>query len=225
VFSDPGIPDGEETDYRGAVGEQVGGQIRVRVEHAGTERYRQVVDARLLGAMDYSAEVCFIRGGGTLVPESYRFETRNGDRRVALEEASFTGVTALTFGFEVGSYPDDLVPWVGCLVAWRGLAFARGMRFSFPIWLANTVFWEVAAKVDRRERIEVPAGSFDAWRVAARPSFVAIAEPLDRVVRMVLPAFHLHFDAEHPHRALRLAFPTGPFPWNRRGLMEATAVR
>jgi hypothetical protein len=82
----------------------------------------------------------------------------------------------------------------------------------------------VALKVERRERVALPAGTFDAWRVRARPSFHAIAGALDRIVGLLLPPFVVHFDARPPHRFLRFAFPTGPFPWNPRAVVEATEL-
>jgi hypothetical protein len=70
----------------------------------------------------------------------------------------------------------------------------------------------------------VPAGRFDSWRVRARPSFEQISGALDRVAAMVIPPFLLHFQAEASHRFLRFEFPTGPFPWNPRGVIEATEL-
>ncbi|MDQ1446852.1 MAG: hypothetical protein QOI20_3316, partial [Acidimicrobiaceae bacterium] len=45
------------------------------------------------------------------------------------------------------------------------------------------------------------------------------------VVQLLLPPFVLHFEEGPPHRFLRFSFPTGPFPWNPRGLIEATELR
>ena len=43
-------------------------------------------------------------------------------------------------------------------------------------------------------------------------------------IHAILPPFRIHFDAEPPHRFLRFSFPTGPFPWNPRGLIEAATT-
>jgi hypothetical protein len=84
--------------------------------------------------------------------------------------------------------------------------------------------WEIDSKVERRERVGVAAGELDAWRVRVRPSFHAVASALDRIVGLLLPPFVVHFAADPPHRFLRFEFPTGPFPWNPRAVIEATEL-
>ena len=130
----------------------------------------------------------------------------------------------MTFGGAIGAYPADLVPWIGVPLALRGVQFEPGARIRFPVWLGNTVFWELAGRVGAPEPIEVPAGEFEAWRITLRVSFHAISPPIDRLVRAAVRPFRLHFDTGPTHRMLRFDFPTGPFPWNPRGLVEATAL-
>ena len=86
------------------------------------------------------------------------------------------------------------------------------------------MWWEIALHVDKRERIGLPTGTIDAWRVTAAPQFEGIGTALNRIVQANLPPFRIHFDAEPPHRFVRFSFPTGPFPWNPRGLIEATEL-
>ena len=176
------------------------------------------------GEMAYALEFEALRRRGQLLADHYRLESRHGERAVAVEEGWFREVSVLGWGGQVDRYPGDVSPLLGCAVMLRGLEFERGAERSFALWLANTVYWEVALKVERRERITVPAGTFDTWRTRARPSFHMIGGALDRLVGMLLQPFVLHFDAEPPHRFLRFAFPTGPFPWNPRGIVEATRV-
>lgn len=172
----------------------------------------------------YALEFDVIRRRGQLLAERYRLETRHGERQVAVEEGWFRDVSVLGWGGAIEPYPSDVAPLLGCALMLRGLEFERGAERSVSVWLANSVHWEVALKVERRERLDLPAGTFDAWRVRARPSFHAVAGALDRIVALLLPAFVLHFDADPPHRFLRFAFPTGPFPWNRRAVVEATEL-
>ncbi|MFL5779930.1 MAG: hypothetical protein ACJ760_01315 [Thermoleophilaceae bacterium] len=172
----------------------------------------------------YELEFEVIRRRGQLLAEHYRLETAHGERPVAVEEGWFRDVAVLGWGGAIERYPSDVAPLVGCALMLRGLDFERGAERSVSIWLANSVHWEVALKVERRERVEVPAGAFEAWRVRARPSFHAIGGALDRIVGLLLPPFIVHFDAEPPHRFLRFAFPTGPFPWNPRAVIEATGL-
>jgi hypothetical protein len=115
-------------------------------------------------------------------------------------------------------------PLLGCAVTLRGLDFEPGARRTFPVWLANSVHWDVEVHVERLEAVDVPAGRRRGWRVGVRPSFERVAGKLDAVVALLLPPFTLHFAAEPPHCLLRFSFPTGPFRWNPRGLIEATEL-
>ena len=189
-----------------------------------TDAYVQRIDMQALEELSYALEMRFARRGGSIHAEHYDLRTHYRGEPVAVEEGWFRNVRALHWGAELVSYPRDIAPLLGCAVALRGLDFAKGTRRTFPLWLANTVFWEVELRVERREEIELPAGRYPAWRVRARPSFEQIGSALDRLVGALLPAFVLHFDAAAPHRLLRFEFPTGPFPWNPRAVIEAVAL-
>jgi hypothetical protein len=224
AFSDPGIPDDEETVYRGVIdGSEVGTGTN-RVLHVD-DGYRQELSMSVHGEATYAAAIEFRRERGTIAAESYRLETRYRDEPVAVEEGWFRGVKVLQWGGELEAYPRDVAPLLGCAIALRGLDFERGARRSFSLWLANTVWWEVNTRVEKLEEVSLPAGRMRAWRVRVRPHFGQIAGRLDRLVQLLLPPFVLHFEAEPPHRFLRFSFPTGPFPWNPRGLIEATELR
>ena len=222
-FSDPAIPDGERTSYRGTIaGESVGsGELRVE---ASEDAYVARLETRILDGFNQTIEMTFSRARGMVRAESYRAESRDGERPVSVEEGWFREVRGLHWGGELQPYPSNVTPLLGCALALRGLEFVKGERHHLALWLANSVWWEIALHVHRRERIDVPAGSFDAWRVTAHPQFEPIGAALNRVVQAVLPPFRLHFDAEPPHRLLRFSFPTGPFPWNPRGLIEAATI-
>ena len=224
AFSDPGIPDGEETAYRGLVGGEEVGAGTNRISHTDGG-YRQTLSMTVRGDASYDAAIEFRRGSGRLAAESYRLDTRYRGEPVAVEEGRFRGVKVLQWGGDLESYPRDVAPLLGCAVALRGLSFERGERRSFSLWLANTVWWEIDVRVEKVEDVSLPAGPARAWRVRVRPHFGQIAGRLDRLVRLLLPPFVLHFEEEPPHRFLRFSFPTGPFRWNPRGLIEATALR
>ena len=224
AFGDPGIPDGEETVYRGLIGgaEVGGGTNRISRIDGG---YRQSLSMTIQGEATYSAVIEFRRSRGTIAVESYRLDTRYRDEPVAVEEGHFRSVKVLQWGGSLEPYPRDVVPLLGCALALRGLTFERGGRRAFSLWLANTIWWEVNVRVEKLEEVSLPGGSTRAWRVRARPHFGQIAGGLDRLVQLLLPPFVLHFEQHPPHRFLRFSFPTGPFPWNPRGLIEATELR
>jgi hypothetical protein len=223
-FSDPGIPDGEETVYRGLIDGAEAGTGTNRISHT-SDGYRQTLTMSILGEASYAAEIEFRRDGGRLSAESYRLETSYRDAPVAREEGRFRGVKVLQWGGAIEAYPRDIAPLLGCAVALRGLDFERGSRRSFSLWLANTVYWEIDTRVEKLEEVSLPFGTVQAWRLRVRPHFGQIAGRLERIVQLLLPPFVLHFEERPPHRFLRFSFPTGPFPWNPRGLIEATTLR
>jgi hypothetical protein len=227
AFRDPDIPDGERTAYRGVIGGETVGTGEITVHHAsenGHELYRQELAADAPGDNAYRLEATFRRARGNIHAETYRLETRQGGDHVATEEGRFRQVKPLHWGGEARAYPRDLVPLLGCAIALRGLEFAPGEERSLSVWLANSVYWEVSAVVQKRETVSVPAGDVEAWPVRLRPSLEQVNASLDKLVGSFLPPIVTHFAAEPPHRLVRFAFPTGPFPWSPAGLVEATEL-
>ena len=163
-------------------------------------------------------------GAGNAAAETYRLEGRDGDKPVSKEEGWFRGVRGLHWGGELQAYPSNMTPLLGSALALRGLEFVKGEKHPLAVWLANSVWWEVSVHVDKRERIDLPFGPVDAWRVTAAAQFEGIGSALNRIVQAILPPFRAHFLADPPHRFVRFSFPTGPFPWNPRGLIEATEL-
>lgn len=226
-FEDPDIPHGEATSYRGLVGGREIGTGTMVVEQEGEGArgaYRQRISMAVEGELHYDLDLRFARINRTLVADSYHLETRGPEGPIAVEEGWFRDVRGLRWGGDLAPYTRSVTPLLGCALALRGFGFERGAHRRFELWLANTVTWEVEAHVERIERIGVPAGPAQAWRVRVRPSFEHVTKVLDRVIGLLLPPFILHFDAEPPHRMLRFEFPTGPFRWNPRGLIEATQI-
>jgi hypothetical protein len=225
-FNDPDIPHGERTAYRGLIrGAEAGtGELLVeQLKDGSRDLYRQSLAARLGGEAEYRLEMTFRRRSGSIHAETYRLDTLDGAAEVvASEQARFRGVRILQWGGELERYPRDLAPLLGCAIALRGLEFERGAERSFSLWLANTIYWTVSVNVERQEVIELPVGRLDAWRVRVRPSLEEVDRALSNLVDIVLPPVVLHFEAERPHRFLRLEFPTGPFKWNPSGLIEVT---
>jgi hypothetical protein len=222
-YRDPDIPDGECTRYRLALAaNEDATEVISTVTRDGDDRY---VLSMSIPHPDLSVTVeqVFARRDGAVAPLSYVAEAHSRGTLVSREEGYFDGTAHIQFGGRVQPYPRDIVPLVGGILALRGIEFARGATLRFNVWLAFSVFWQLDLKVERRERVTVPAGSVDAWRVKIRPSFAQINGLLDKIVGGLLPDFTLHFEANEPHRLVRFSFPTGPFPWNPKGLVEATS--
>lgn len=226
ALRDPGIPDGETTTYHGLIDGRPVAAGRMTVARVDDERpaYRLGMAFTVRDEAHYELALDFQRSRGTVVAEHYRLETRHGEQPVAVEEGWFRDVQTLQFGGRLKPYPRSTMPLLGCALGLRGMDFTRGSRSSFPLWLANTVYWQISTHVERAEEVTVPAGSLEAWRVRVRPSFEAINRQLDRVIGLFLPPFVLHFERAAPHRMLRFEFPTGPFPWDPRAVVEATTL-
>jgi hypothetical protein len=226
-FKDPGISDRERTAYRGLIGGEEAGTGEVVISHdsdAGRDLYRQSVRATI-GVAELRSETTFRRRSEQIHAEDHRMEAHDGGSEpVATEASRFRNVKVLSFGGEVESYPRDLVPLLGAAVALRGLEFESGAKRSFTAWIANSIVWQVDAKVEKREDVDVPAGKQSAWRVRLRPSFEQVDKALDSLMDMLMPPLVAHFAADPPHRLLRFAFPTGPFKWNPPGVIEATEL-
>jgi hypothetical protein len=223
-FNDPEIPDGERTAYRGLVGDDEAGTGEILVEH-GPDQYRQSVTARVAGRAELRSTTVFRRRSGQVHAETHEMQTLDGDGPpVAVEQARFRGPKVVGWGGELESFPRDLAPLLGASLALRGLEFESGARRSLSIWLVSSVYWQVDTKVESREKVDVPAGKLEAWRVRLRPSFEQVDKALDSLMDALMPPVVAHFEAEPPHRLLRLQFPTGPFKWNPPGVIEATEL-
>jgi hypothetical protein len=223
-YRDPQIPDGERTTYRLALAADTDAtEVISVVTHDGDDKY---VLSMSVPHPDLSmtVEQVFARRDGTVTPLSYLAEARSAGKLVSREEGYFDGTSHIQFGGKVRPYPRDMIPLLGGILALRGIDFAKGATLRFNLWLAFSVFWQLDLKVERQERITVPAGSGDAWRVKVRPSFAQINGLLDKIIGGLLPDFTVHFEAAPPHRMMRFSFPTGPFPWNPKGIVEATAL-
>ena len=223
AFGDPGITAAERATYRGLIGDdEIGGGTLFTEPIAGGVEQR--IEMLVAGHARYVMRSRFAIRNGQLLCEDYALETFSGDTRIAREEGAFRDVQTLQWGGELKPYPRSTTPLLACATAIRGIDFEKGRKRSFAVWLANTLFWQVDLVVERRERVTVPAGEFDAWRVRVRPSFHELGRALDRIVATILPPFVIHMEGTSPHRFLRFSFPTGPFPWNPRGRIEALAL-
>ncbi|HYH58710.1 MAG TPA: hypothetical protein VD790_05775, partial [Thermoleophilaceae bacterium] len=83
-FSDPGIPDGERTGYRGTIGDREVGTGELLVE-AADARYVARLQTRILGDFNQAIEMTFARAHGLVRATHYRAESRDGERPVSVE--------------------------------------------------------------------------------------------------------------------------------------------
>lgn len=221
-FRDPQARDGEKATYTGGVGRQdfASGSMTLAADEGS---YTFTLNADVVGKINYVATTVFRREDGVIRVDSTSIETSHQGKVTARDEAWFNDVKTLQWGGEILAYPEDIVPILAVPFALRS-SLHSGVKRTVSLWLANTVHWEVFWKVEKLETIRVPAGEFRAWRVRLRPHFEHVAGPLDRIIALLLPPFILHFQEEAPNALLRFEFPTGPFPWNPKAIVEATSI-
>ncbi|GAA5107256.1 hypothetical protein [Nocardia iowensis] len=223
AFRDPGIPDGEKSIYAVGVADQPQAFEVTSVVTRAQHDYYSTVELRASdGNPTITIEQRFSRVGGWLRAADYRAETRSQHTVVSREEAHFLDTTHLQFGSGVGPFPSNVVPFIGGLTLLRGLDFIEGAETSLDLWLAFSVHWPVAARVQKQTSVDVPAGRVTSWPVQLRPGFAHVNTLLDKMIGGFIPSSIAHFEAEPPHRLLRFSFPTEPGA-APRGLMELVA--
>ncbi|MFI1915985.1 hypothetical protein [Nocardia sp. NPDC020380] len=224
TFSDPQIADGEKCAYTISIGDKPRQFEALSVVTHDGDRYVSVMDISVpASTFVMSVEQRFIRADGRMRAESYRAETRFDDKVVSREEGYFVDTKHLQFGADILPFPSDVMPLLGGGILLRGLDFAKGAKAAADVWLTYSVLWPLSGKVEKRTEVEVPGGRFDCWQVKLRPGFSHINSLLDKVISGILPPFVIQLEAAAPHRMVRFSFPTGPMPWNPRGVLELTA--
>ncbi|MFE7743952.1 hypothetical protein [Nocardia sp. NPDC057455] len=224
AFGDPGIPDGEKSVYTVTIADRPPKLDLISVVAHDGDGYRSVLEAGLgHGNFTMTIEQRFQRFEGRLRAEHYRAETRSGSTVVSREEANFLDTVHLQFGGGIAPFPIDVMPLAGGLTLLRGLDFAEGAKECVDLWLAFSVHIPLGAEVEQRTVVEVPAGRITSWQVRLRPRLSGLNTMLEKMLGGFLPPAVAHFDAAPPHRLVRLSFPTGPMPWDPRGLLELVA--
>ncbi|MEU0543122.1 hypothetical protein ABZ319_24935 [Nocardia sp. NPDC005978] len=221
-FRDPVIADGEKSLYRIRLGDDPeGGRIIGLVEQDG-DAYVSCLEAGSADAYSAKVEQRIRRSGGRMDAESYQAASYFEGRMVSREEGYFIGTQHMQFGGKLAPFPRGVMPLLGGLTLLRGLDFRPGAKTKLDLWLAFSIHWPLEVKVEKRVRVDVPAGSVDAWQVRMRPSFSHVNGLLDKVISGLLPPFIGHFETSGAHRLVRFSFPSGPLPWQPRAVIELT---
>ncbi|HST42181.1 MAG TPA: hypothetical protein VLK58_21860 [Conexibacter sp.] len=223
ALPDPELEGPETTVFRATVdGEEVGsGTLTLRPD--GAREFVQEIEGEAFGRLAGSVQTRFRRRGGELLAASQASELRDREREVFRDAAAFRDVQVPQFGGEVMAYPREMVPAPALALALRVLPLADKARFLPRAWLTAIVHWPLDVRVEKRERVTVPAGSFESWRIRLRPSLLDVAQALDELSANVVPPVVAHV-AVDGQRLVRLAFPTGPGRADPPGLLEATEL-
>lgn len=224
ALPDPELTAPETTTFRALVDGAEVGRGTLTFRNDGDRDLVQEIAGEAFGRLTGSAETRFRRRGGSLLAAAQAVEIRDRDREVARDSSSFRDVHVPQFGGDIAPYPRTLVPAPALALALRTLPLAAKAKFVPQVWLTAIVHWPVDIRVEKREKVTVPAGTFDAWRVRLRPSLVDVAQALDELSATVVPPVIAHVAVDPAGRLLRLAFPTGPGRTDPPGLLEATEI-
>jgi hypothetical protein len=223
TFLDPRIDDGEKSVYALRLdGTDDATEVTSLIEHQDDTYVSSITSSRG-PEFSFSVEQSFQRNGATMSAHRYKAEARSDGEVVSREEGYFSNTKHIQFGGNVAEFPRNVMPVIGGLTLLRGLDFRKGAKQTVNVWLAFSICWPLEVKVEKQTRVDVPAGTFDVWQVRVRPSFNQISGLLDKVVAGFLPPFIAHFETAHAHRMVRFSFPSGPMPWNPRGVIELSA--
>lgn len=224
ALPDPELSRPETTLFCARVdGDEVGGGT-LTLRNDGDRDLVQQITGSAYDRLTASVQTRFRRRGGVLLAAAQTVEILDKQREVTRDAASFRDVHVPQLGGDAAPYPRTLVPAPALALALRTLPLREKARFVPQVWLTAIVHWPVDIRVEKREKITVPAGTFDAWRVRLRPSLVDVAQALDELSASVVPPVIAHVAVNPIGRLLRLSFPTGPGRTDPPGLLEATEV-
>lgn len=224
ALPDPELAADETTTFRALIdGEPVGGGT-LTFRNDGERELVQEVRGEAFGRLSGVAVTRFRRRGGDLLAAGQAVEILDKDREVTRDTASFRDIHVPQLGGDIAPYPRTLVPAPALALALRTLPLREKAKFVPQVWLTAIVHWPVDVRVEKREKVTVPAGTFDAWRVRLRPSLVDVAQALDELSATVVPPVIAHVAVDPAGQLLRLAFPTGPARTDPPGLLEATEI-
>lgn len=124
--------------------------------------------------------------------------------RAADTNPSGTAIRAMHAHFddEALSYPEDTYPIFAAMTAIRGLDFTPGARTAVHLWITPTEIFRIYLEVEEKETIEVPAGSFECYRVELKPdirSIMPIGDFLASLIQPFLPTYHFWYSAGPSH--------------------------
>ncbi len=224
ALPDPQLAAPETTVFRALIdGEEIGGGTLTHRDD-GDRDFVQEITGTAFGRLTGNVHTRFRRRGGALLAAEHTVEILDREREVTRDAAFFRDVHVPQLGGEAAPYPRTLVPAPALALALRTLPLREKAKFVPQVWLTAIVHWPVDIRVEKREKVTVPAGTFDAWRVRLRPSLVEVAQALDELSASVVPPVIAHVAIDPIGRLLRLSFPTGPGRTDPPGLLEATEI-
>jgi hypothetical protein len=219
-LTDPELDGPETTTFAGYIdGDQVGSGTLVLKNDSRTSLVQEI-EGEAFDRLEGWVTTSFKRKGGELLAEKQTIQLQHKGELTFFEEKSFRDVQVPQLGGELSAYPRAMVPAGGLAVALRTLPWKEKARFLPPVWLTAIVHWPIDIRVEKREQITVPAGTFDAWRIRLRPSLVDVAQSLDELSSTLVPPVFAHVTVDSS-RLVRLSFPTGPAKADPPGLLEA----
>jgi hypothetical protein len=199
----------------------VNGHAVIRVEEEGEGRrdssaptlWRETMTLELIGSGPRLASTREVKGaeGSPLWTEHRQFEYRDGTGSVMRSDFR-TGVTRSDrVELTLRSITPEMLP-----ATLRALPGEAGRQMDFELVIGSDVVG-MRAEIVGRERVDVPAGTFDCFKVRLRPTGVKGV-----LARLVLPEISLWHTVAAPHFWVRYQGPEGG-PGARVIVRELTA--
>ena len=117
-------------------------------------------------------------------------------------------------------YPDNITHALAAPFLFTGLDWSSKKQGDINIWAADGKPTHMFMVVRGREKVTVPAGTFDAYHVLLVVDKKEVIEPwgpLGNIIARFIPSFHFWYEAEQPHRFLKMrtefsaSIPGSPF--------------
>ncbi len=125
-------------------------------------------------------------------------------------------------------FPPDLNHFFSLPMAIRGLDFENKESNDLQIWFSSHFTpWKMNIIVEDREKITVPAGEFECYRVRLEPDLKAIFHQWYWVARMInrwIPNFYYWFDVNEPYPMVKFVGRFGPVGFSPQQVHELVSI-
>ena len=146
----------------------------------GGKRYYRINDTGTrINGYKFS-HVTVLERGEHLTPVSFRASDTN---------PSGMAIRAMHAHFddEALSYPKDTYPIFSAMTAIRGLDFTPGAKTAVHLWITPTEIFRIWLEAEEKETIEVPAGTFECYKVELKPDIRSIMPIGDFLASLIQP--------------------------------------
>lgn len=108
-------------------------------------------------------------------------------------------------------YPKDMLHPMMIDVAFRSMDYTSGKKYSFDLWLTSFNVLTMDIKIKGKEKVKVPAGEFDCYKIEMLPNLEALlGKTLNRLVKPFVPKFRFWVNSKGNHQLVKSEGRMGP---------------